>query len=218
METASRSSGRHVLPVQQSSRSDWKRGSSQATEVYRLLPAERSRAGGWRPKLEFLCRRELGTLRKGLVQCTMAFEPFPRKDWYSVLGAEPSASMKNLKQKYQKLILMYHPDKQSTDVPAGAVEERVQRFIEIGQAWKILGNEETRKAYDLQRREDELRTVGPVDAQVDLEDMLWNKEDQCFTLSCRCGGKYCVSKDEAEEFNLICCDTCSLIIEIVQHS
>ncbi|XP_068947464.1 dnaJ homolog subfamily C member 24 [Petaurus breviceps papuanus] len=161
-------------------------------------------------------RRELSTLRK--VQCTMAFEPFPRKDWYSVLGAEPSASMKDLKQKYQKLILMYHPDKQSTDVPAGAVEECVQRFIEIDQAWKILGNEETKKAYDLQRREDDLRTVGPVDAQIHLEDMLWNKDDQCFTLSCRCGGKYCVSKDEAEEANLICCDTCSLIIEIVQHS
>uniref|UniRef100_A0A7N4NJG5 DnaJ heat shock protein family (Hsp40) member C24 n=1 Tax=Sarcophilus harrisii TaxID=9305 RepID=A0A7N4NJG5_SARHA len=112
----------------------------------------------------------------------------------------------------------YHPDKQSADVPAGAVQECVQKFIEIDQAWKILGNEETKKAYDLQRREDDLRTVGPVDAQIYLEDMLWNKDDQCFTLSCRCGGKYCVSKDEAEEVNLICCDTCSLIIEIVQHS
>ncbi|XP_044537180.1 dnaJ homolog subfamily C member 24 [Gracilinanus agilis] len=148
----------------------------------------------------------------------MAFEPFTQKDWYSVLGAEPSASLKDLKQKYQKLILMYHPDKQSADVPAGAVEEHVQRFIEIDQAWKILGNEETKKAYDLQRREDDLRSAGPVDAQIYLEEMLWNKDDQCFTLSCRCGGKYCVSKDEAEEVNLICCDTCSLIIEIVQHS
>uniref|UniRef100_A0A7N4PY88 DnaJ heat shock protein family (Hsp40) member C24 n=1 Tax=Sarcophilus harrisii TaxID=9305 RepID=A0A7N4PY88_SARHA len=117
-----------------------------------------------------------------------------------------------------RLAAPYHPDKQSADVPAGAVQECVQKFIEIDQAWKILGNEETKKAYDLQRREDDLRTVGPVDAQIYLEDMLWNKDDQCFTLSCRCGGKYCVSKDEAEEVNLICCDTCSLIIEIVQHS
>uniref|UniRef100_A0A8C0QM21 DnaJ heat shock protein family (Hsp40) member C24 n=1 Tax=Chelonoidis abingdonii TaxID=106734 RepID=A0A8C0QM21_CHEAB len=45
----------------------------------------------------------------------------------------------------------YHPDKQSADVPAGEVEERVQRFIEIDQAWKILGNEETKREYDLQR-------------------------------------------------------------------
>lgn len=37
-------------------------------------------------------------------------------------------------------------------MPAGEVEERVQRFIEIDQAWKILGNEETKKEYDLQQR------------------------------------------------------------------
>uniref|UniRef100_A0A8D1LGY3 DnaJ heat shock protein family (Hsp40) member C24 n=1 Tax=Sus scrofa TaxID=9823 RepID=A0A8D1LGY3_PIG len=81
----------------------------------------------------------------------MAFEQIPRKDWYSILGADPSASVSDLKQKYQKLILMYHPDKQSADVPAGTVEECIQKFIEIDQAWKILGNEETKKEYDLQR-------------------------------------------------------------------
>lgn len=45
----------------------------------------------------------------------------------------------------------YHPDKQSADVPAGTVEECIQKFIEIDQAWKILGNEETKREYDLQR-------------------------------------------------------------------
>lgn len=45
----------------------------------------------------------------------------------------------------------YHPDKQSADVPAGTMEECMQKFIEIDQAWKILGNEETKKKYDLQR-------------------------------------------------------------------
>lgn len=37
-------------------------------------------------------------------------------------------------------------------MPAGEAEARMQRFIEIDQAWKILGNEETKKEYDLQRR------------------------------------------------------------------
>ncbi|XP_078196925.1 dnaJ homolog subfamily C member 24 isoform X2 [Callithrix jacchus] len=112
----------------------------------------------------------------------------------------------------------YHPDKQSTDVPAGTVEERVQKFIEIDQAWKILGNEETKREYDLQRCEDDLRSIGPVDAQVYLEEMSWNEDDHSFYLSCRCGGKYSVSKDEAEEVNLISCDTCSLIIELLHHN
>ena len=75
----------------------------------------------------------------------MAFEQIPKKDWYSILGADPFATVSDLKQKYQKLILMYHPDKQSADAPAGSVEECIQKFIEIDQAWKILGNEETKK-------------------------------------------------------------------------
>lgn len=123
--------------------------------------------------------------------------------------------MSDLKEKYQKLILMYHPDKQSADVPAGTVEECVRKFIEIDQAWKILGNEETKKEYDLQRHEDDLRNMGPVDAQVYLEEMSWNKDDHAFSLSCRCGGKFSVSEDEAAEVTLISCDTCSLIIELL---
>ncbi|XP_031227142.1 dnaJ homolog subfamily C member 24 [Mastomys coucha] len=148
----------------------------------------------------------------------MAFEQTLKKDWYSILGADPSANVSDLKQKYQKLILLYHPDKQSTDVPAGTMEECMQKFIEIDQAWKILGNEETKKKYDLQRHEDELRNVGPVDAQVRLEEMSWNKDDESFSLSCRCGGKYTVYKDEAQEANLISCDTCSLIVELLHQS
>ncbi|XP_021050322.1 dnaJ homolog subfamily C member 24 isoform X1 [Mus pahari] len=148
----------------------------------------------------------------------MAFEQTLKKDWYSILGADPSADVSDLKQKYQKLILLYHPDKQSTDVPAGTMQECMQKFIEIDQAWKILGNEETKKKYDLQRHEDELRNVGPVDAQVRLEEMSWNQDDESFSLSCRCGGKYTVYKDEAQEANLISCDTCSLMVELLPQS
>ncbi|XP_004264004.1 dnaJ homolog subfamily C member 24 [Orcinus orca] len=147
----------------------------------------------------------------------MAFEQIPKKDWYSILEADPSASVSDLKQKYQKLILMYHPDKQSADVPAGTVEECIQKFIEVDQAWKILGNEETKKEYDLQRHEDDLRNMGPVDARVYLEEMSWNEDDDSFSLSCRCGGKYSVSKDEAEEVTLISCDMCSLVIELLHY-
>lgn len=148
----------------------------------------------------------------------MAFEQTLKKDWYSVLGADPSANVSDLKQKYQKLILLYHPDKQRADVPAGTMEECMQKFIEIDQAWKILGNEETKKKYDLQRHEDELRNMGPIDAQVCLEEMSWNEDDESFSLSCRCGGKYTVYKDEAQEANLIPCDTCSLIVELLHQS
>uniref|UniRef100_A0A9L0KGZ3 DnaJ heat shock protein family (Hsp40) member C24 n=1 Tax=Equus asinus TaxID=9793 RepID=A0A9L0KGZ3_EQUAS len=118
----------------------------------------------------------------------------------------------------QLICLYYHPDRQSADAPAEAVEECVRKFIEIDQAWKILGHEETKKEYDLLRLEDDLRNLGPVDAQVYLEEMSWNEDDHSFSLSCRCGGKYRVSKDEAEEVTLISCDTCSLIVELLHRS
>ncbi|XP_044281729.1 dnaJ homolog subfamily C member 24 [Varanus komodoensis] len=146
----------------------------------------------------------------------MAFGELPKKDWYGILGAGPSDTLAELKRKYQRLVLLYHPDKQSADVSAGEVEARMQRFIEIDRAWKILGNEETKKEYDLQRREDELTQGWPADAQVSLEDMTWNHNDNCYSLTCRCGGKYSVSKFEAEHVSLVCCDTCSLLIEILQ--
>ncbi|NXB31439.1 DJC24 protein, partial [Eulacestoma nigropectus] len=144
----------------------------------------------------------------------MALERINQKDWYKVLGAEPSDSPAELKRKYQKLALLYHPDKQEADVPA-EVEERVQRFIEIDQAWKILGNEETKKEYDLQQREDNLTKEWPLHAQIYLEDMSWNEDEQLYTLSCRCGGNYSVFKSETKDVSLVCCDTCSLVIEIL---
>ncbi|NXQ00827.1 DJC24 protein, partial [Vidua macroura] len=82
----------------------------------------------------------------------MAVGRVKQKDWYKILGAQPSDSPAELKRKYQKLALLHHPDKRAADAAAGDAEERAQRFIEIGQAWKILGNEETKKEYDLQQR------------------------------------------------------------------
>ncbi|XP_048477395.1 dnaJ homolog subfamily C member 24-like [Rhincodon typus] len=54
---------------------------------------------------------------------------------------------------YELLQYNYHPDKQRADAPVEELEECVQRFIEVDQAWKILGNEETKREYDLQRRD-----------------------------------------------------------------
>ncbi|NXX38131.1 DJC24 protein, partial [Tricholaema leucomelas] len=146
----------------------------------------------------------------------MACDRIKQKDWYKILDAKPSDSLAELKRKYQKLALQYHPDKQKADVPAGEVEERMQRFIEIDQAWKILGNEETKNEYDLQQREANLTNEWPLHAQIALEDMSWNEDEQCYTLSCRCGGNYTVFRSETRDVSLVCCDTCSLVIEILQ--
>ncbi|NXL25379.1 DJC24 protein, partial [Setophaga kirtlandii] len=144
----------------------------------------------------------------------MALGRKEQKDWYKVLGAKPSDSPAELKRKYQKLALLYHPDKQAAGAEA-AVEERTRQQLEIHQAWKVLGNEETKQEYDLQQREDNLTKEGPLHEQIYLEDMSWNEDEQLYTLSCRCGGNYSVSKSETQDVSLVCCDTCSLVIEIL---
>lgn len=46
----------------------------------------------------------------------------------------------------------YHPDKQGPGVTVTEAEEHLHRFIEVDQAWKVLSNQETKRAYDLQLR------------------------------------------------------------------
>uniref|UniRef100_A0A672PNM9 J domain-containing protein n=1 Tax=Sinocyclocheilus grahami TaxID=75366 RepID=A0A672PNM9_SINGR len=139
----------------------------------------------------------------------------PQKDWYSILGACPTDDIKELKQKYQKLILMFHPDKQRPDVSEGEAEQHLQRFIDVDQAWKILSNEESRKEYNLQLRANELKQSWPVDAHITLDDMNWDCDTECYTYSCRCGGEFILEKDDLKEMEMVvCCDSCSLSIEV----
>ncbi|KAG1938161.1 Chaperone DnaJ-domain superfamily protein [Pimephales promelas] len=137
------------------------------------------------------------------------------KDWYSILGACPTDDMQELKQKYQKLILKFHPDKQRLDVSEGEAEQHLQRFIDVDQAWKILSNEESRKEYNLQLRAHELKQSWPVDAHITLDDMNWDCDTECYTYGCRCGGEFILEKDDTLEMEtVVCCNSCSLSIEV----
>ncbi|XP_072277960.1 dnaJ homolog subfamily C member 24 [Pyxicephalus adspersus] len=137
-----------------------------------------------------------------------------QKDWYCILGGHPSDSQAVLKQKYQKLALLYHPDKQNTEEVPEQTTEGAQRFIEISQAWKILGNEETKREYDLLLRETEITPSCHVDNQITLEEMEWEDDEEYYYYTCRCGGKYILEKEDLEQLLLVNCDSCSLVIEV----
>ncbi|KAL0968572.1 hypothetical protein UPYG_G00268660 [Umbra pygmaea] len=107
----------------------------------------------------------------------------------------------------------YHPDKQGPGVTVTEAEEHLHRFVEVDQAWKVLSNQETKREYDLQLRASELNQSWPVDASVCLDDMTWDDDHGAYTYGCRCGGEYSVRREEAEEA-IVCCDTCSLSIEV----
>jgi len=63
------------------------------------------------------------------------------ENYYEVLGIKQDATFDEIKKAYRKLALKYHPDKN----PAKEAEEK---FKQIANAYEILSDSTTRKAYD----------------------------------------------------------------------
>jgi curved DNA-binding protein CbpA len=66
---------------------------------------------------------------------------------YKVLGLAKGASNEEIKKKYRTLAKQYHPDKNPQDRAAAE-----QKFIEITQAYEVLGDPEKKVAYDEELR------------------------------------------------------------------
>jgi molecular chaperone DnaJ len=67
------------------------------------------------------------------------------KNYYEVLGVDKNATADELKKKYRKLSLQYHPDKNPGN------KEAEDKFKEIAEAYSVLSDEEKRKKYDLEQ-------------------------------------------------------------------
>jgi molecular chaperone DnaJ len=65
-----------------------------------------------------------------------------RKDYYNVLGVQPTATGEELKKAYRKLALLYHPDRNHGD------KSTEEKFKEINEAYAVLGDPEKRGHYD----------------------------------------------------------------------
>jgi DnaJ domain len=85
---------------------------------------------------------------------------------YDVLGVHPSASMKEIKHQYRRLVQTWHPDKSSSDPRAA------DRFKAIVEAYRTLSDPEKRQRYDeVLRREANVDEVGSVaDVSADPDD------------------------------------------------
>ncbi len=64
------------------------------------------------------------------------------KDYYKVLGVSKSAEQAEVKKKFRKLAIKYHPDKNPDNPGAEA------KFKEINEAYEVLGDPEKRKKYN----------------------------------------------------------------------
>lgn len=80
------------------------------------------------------------------------------KDYYKILGVDKSASEQEIKKKFRKLSLQYHPDKNPGN------EEAEEKFKEINEAYQVLSNSKKRQEYDT------FGTVGGNFGNMDMDD------------------------------------------------
>ena len=80
------------------------------------------------------------------------------KDFYEILGVSRDASDDDIKKKYRKLAMKYHPDRNKDD------KEAEKKFKEISASYEILKDPQKRAAYD-QYGHDAFRQGGTGGAQ-----------------------------------------------------
>ncbi len=66
-----------------------------------------------------------------------------KRDYYTILGVEKSASQDDIKKAYRKLAMKYHPDRNPGDKSAE------EKFKEAAEAYEVLHDEQKRKRYDM---------------------------------------------------------------------
>jgi curved DNA-binding protein len=67
------------------------------------------------------------------------------KDYYKIMGVDPTASQDEIKRSYRKLARKYHPD-------VSKEKDAEARFKEVGEAYEVLKDAEKRAAYDKLRQ------------------------------------------------------------------
>jgi len=101
------------------------------------------------------------------------------EEYYDVLNVPRDATYEEIKQSFQKLALANHPDK-SNDPQAA------ETFRQIHAAWKVLGNAESRAAYDETLAAED--HIGANAEEVPLSEFSQNGNQ--FSKHCRCGSSY----------------------------
>jgi transposase InsO family protein len=88
----------------------------------------------------------------------------PGKDYYSILGAGRDATREEIERRYKRLAQRHHPDR-------GGDEEEMKS---INEAWRVLGNADSRRAYDSARarRREVYRRHAPVSSPAAKADPL----------------------------------------------
>ncbi|EJK64174.1 hypothetical protein THAOC_15116 [Thalassiosira oceanica] len=74
--------------------------------------------------------------------------PLKMETLYDVLGCDQAATRAELKRAYLSKAKLFHPDAVLQNGSSVDVEEAELKFVEVSEAWKILGDQVTRRRYD----------------------------------------------------------------------
>lgn len=128
---------------------------------------------------------------------------------YDILGCSEDATLEVIKQKYQKLALTYHPDK-NLDTTCS------DKFVQIKKAWEILSDEKLRQEYNIRWQQRKVAQSYPIQNEVNIEEFDEEESECCMTHPCRCGGFYVLTENDVKfHYDIVCCDTCTLSIKII---
>src|SRR6187401_700592 len=64
-----------------------------------------------------------------------------KRDYYEVLNVDRNATKEEIKGKYRKLALQYHPDRNKSS-------DAEEKFKEISEAYAVLSDDDKRRKYD----------------------------------------------------------------------
>lgn len=96
------------------------------------------------------------------------------KDYYEILGVDPSATNEEIKRRFRELVRKYHPDVHPDKLFSHEV------FRRILEAYKVLGDPEKRRLYDASRKEKRgfagVEVEVPPRPPVDIEGLLLRAE------------------------------------------
>ena len=111
---------------------------------------------------------------------------------YDLLGVSSKSSFDELRREYHRLLLEYHPDKNSSSSSR-------ERFESIQSAYRILSNVEQRRRYDEQLERERLHQLAH--SHIDSDEYV-----------CRCGTTFEIDDHDT----IIDCPNCSMRMEIVK--
>ncbi|XP_011159683.1 dnaJ homolog subfamily C member 24 [Solenopsis invicta] len=136
-----------------------------------------------------------------------------RLNYYVVLGCGENSTQEEIKRAYHRRVLQFHPDKNNA--------ADIQKYHDVNEAWRLLGNPSSRKRYDAACKQEQLEGKDSlVYARISPDDLQESALEGTLFYRCKCGENYFVEREDLRE-NIeleVMCDGCTLFIIVERRS